>query len=796
SAEISATPAGIPSAITDLSSTSSGNQVNLIWTSPVNNGGSVITSYKIYRSITSGMGYILISSTSTLNYVDSPVSLGTYYYVVTAINSVGESPNSNEVSATTSSIPTPPTNLFASVVGSDISLTWTAPTDNGGTPIIQYKIYRTTTSGIGYTYLGTSVTTSMLDSTTSPGVTYYYIVTAINTNGESGYSNEVSITRITTPNTPTGLTAQIVNGNVSLTWTAPSDGGSSITQYKVYRSTTSGSGYTLLGASTTTSYLDTTITIGINYYYVVTAINSVGESGYSNQAMASDIVVPTPPLNLSGFIGAGTATLTWDAPSSNGGSPITEYKIYRSNTSLSGYEFRGSSTTLTYYDSPVVTGVTYYYVITAVNTIGESGFSNEASIVEINVPSAVNNLYGSLVDGVFTLYWNPPTSDGGSPITGYRVYRTTTSGSGHALVTTTTNYNYSDNSIISPTVYYYIVAAFNSAGEGAWSNEVSTVDSSPPSPPLNLSGELDVSNYVVLTWNTPSSTGGSEITEYNIYRSTDNGNTFNYWDNTTMLSYTDMSTTIGNTYLYYVTALNSFGESQGSNTVTVVISNLPSVPFDLTSSSSSTGIELSWSHADASSVSGYRIYRASNSGGSYALIGTSTSQSFLDNSVLPGGTYYYVVSAYNTQGESQYSTELIVNYVTEPAPPISLSVVEDDGNVVLSWNHTDSDGGSTITEYKIYRSTDGSTFIFIGSTTSLSYTDSNVEEGNTYTYVVTAVNAIGESSYSESISITISEVGTDDENDFLSLLPINIFAFISALFIIIPFISTKRRNQY
>lgn len=85
------------------------------------------------------------------------------------------------------------------------------------------------------------------------------------------------------PAAPTGLTATAGNASVSLTWT----GSSGATSYNVKRSTTSGSGYTTIGTSSVASYTDATAANGTTYYYVVTAVNSHGESGDSNQASAT-----------------------------------------------------------------------------------------------------------------------------------------------------------------------------------------------------------------------------------------------------------------------------------------------------------------------------------------------------------------------------------------------------------------------------------------------------------------------------------------------------------------------------
>src|SRR5207302_661734 len=116
-------------------------------------------------------------------------------------------------------------------------------------------------------------------------------------------------------------------GNVTLSWQAPSsNGGSPITNYKkIGRASCRKKGYyTTIG--NVTSYTNTGLPKGVTYFYKVAAINSLGTSTLSNEASATTLTIPTAPQNLQAAGGIGNVTLSWQAPSSNGGSPITNYK--------------------------------------------------------------------------------------------------------------------------------------------------------------------------------------------------------------------------------------------------------------------------------------------------------------------------------------------------------------------------------------------------------------------------------------------------------------------------------------
>ena len=174
------------------------------------------------------------------------------------------------------------------------------------------------------------------------------------------------------------------NGSVALAWSAPSsDGGAAITGYKVYRGTVERQRDALATLGAVTSYTDTSVTNGTTYYYQVTAVNAVGEGARSSERSATPAAPATAPgaptLN-SATAGNGSVALAWSAPSSDGGSAITGYRIYRGTAS--GGEIaaaRRSATSRAGRDTGVTNGTTYYYQVSAVNSVGEGLRSNERS---------------------------------------------------------------------------------------------------------------------------------------------------------------------------------------------------------------------------------------------------------------------------------------------------------------------------------------------------------------------------------------------------------------------------------
>ena len=481
--EASATPnppATVPGAPQGLGATAGDATIALVWSPPGSDGGSPITNYKIYRGNSSGGESFFTEIGNILAYLDTGLTNGhTYYYKVSAVNAVGDGPLSNEASATPTAPatkPGAPRNLQATPGDGQVTLNWQPPSNDGGSPILLYTIYRGNSSG-GESFLITvPLVTTYTDATVTNGVTYYYKVSATNAIGEGPKSNEASATPsapATPPGAPQGLSATPGDTTVSLTWSPPSsNGGSPITNYKIYRRT-AGGGETLIATiGNQLSYSDGGLTNGVTYYYKVSAVNNEGEGPKSNEASATPTAPATPPGAPQGLVataGDATVTLTWSAPSSNGGSPITNYRIYRSTTGGGETPQATIGNVLTYSDTAVTNGVTYYYEVSALNNVGEGPRSSEASATPIaptTAPGAPRDLGAVAGDATVALAWSSPSSDGGSAITNYKVYRGTISGQLSLLATLPNVLSYTDSAVTNGQTYYYQVTAVNAVGEG------------------------------------------------------------------------------------------------------------------------------------------------------------------------------------------------------------------------------------------------------------------------------------------------------------------------------------------
>jgi hypothetical protein len=504
-----ATPAYEP--ITPILSASPGNgKVLLAWFSPFNT-----TSVDIYRSITAGtLGDLMNSSTTKYPFryywYDNSTTNGIKYFYTLRANLAGVPMDSKQMNATphVGIVPAAPTNLMATPDSSGVQLFVSLATTTE--PIIGYSIYRANATGTGGEVLINNVSlissisfSSYLlgllqtanDNSAVDDVNYTYSMTVWNLFGQSAHSNKATSFASPTGDAPDAVSDLVATpgaNQVTLTWNKPTyQGTANVLHYFVFRENgtswndvSNGTYYAGLGQQTIT---DTGLETGTTYQYFVEVWNEYGfASAHSNLAQATTTssnvnpTAPTAPVSLAATNAtAGQIQLTWTAPASNGGKAITSYNIYRGT--VAGSESAtaiGNSTALTYSDTSVVAGTTYFYVVKAVNSVGVGAASNEASAkakVVVGVPSAPLGLTYKTGNGYIQLNWTAPTNVG-TGITHYRVYRGITASGESAtpiaeLNGTTLSYN--DTTVTNNVHYYYIVKAVNAAGSSDPSSELS-----------------------------------------------------------------------------------------------------------------------------------------------------------------------------------------------------------------------------------------------------------------------------------------------------------------------------------
>lgn len=324
----------IPEAPTALTAIPAPNTVTLSWVAPVDPPSYPVTDYVLQRSINGSSTWITVNDpVSTVpSFTVTGLRNGTTYrFRVAARSSIGTSPWSATISSRPAALPSAPRLPVARSRNQAVRLTWSRPYTSGGAPITDYVIQRST-DGLVWDDVDDGVSTATARTITGlvNGVSYQFRVAAVNSSGAGSWSGVRTARPRTVPVAPTALTATPRNTRASLTWVAPADtGGASLQRYVLQRSSDGGLTWVTLstGTSLTPSYLARYLRNGRTYRFRVAAQNVAGRGPWSDVVPVRPRTTPSVPRSVTVTPGDSTFTLRWTAPSSNGGAPITGYRI-------------------------------------------------------------------------------------------------------------------------------------------------------------------------------------------------------------------------------------------------------------------------------------------------------------------------------------------------------------------------------------------------------------------------------------------------------------------------------------
>ena len=323
--------------------------------------------------------------------------------------------------------------------------------------------------------IGVDGTSSYVTVTTTDSIDAQAMIQQIN-NAINSSSNNVKITGSPGVGTPPNLTGATADyGQITLAWDADSN-----LLYNIYRSNTSGVGYTLIGTAPagSTSYVDS-IASGTTWYYVVRGVTNLGnESAISSEVNATLLVPDTPTSLASSNTLPYQASLTWDSVSPAGGSAFTDvaYYIYKDGNLINVV---GSNS----YNDDGITSIHGYQVSAVIN--GAEGLkcsSVNCTPSSLSAPVATANQ--SAYANSITVSWAAVTN-----ATGYNIYRGTSSGA-EAYYTSVATNSFVDDALPVNETFYYKVSATANSGESSQSAEthetpaaaVFTAVSTSPSP--------------------------------------------------------------------------------------------------------------------------------------------------------------------------------------------------------------------------------------------------------------------------------------------------------------------------
>ena len=660
--------------------------ITLTWQAPSSDAGAAITGYRIQRRASSSGNWIRIrtntGSTDTTVQDSSLEPATTYLYQVAAINSVGAGQWSLEAGTRTNAdVPGAPTNLTARAVGiSRINLSWTAPRNNGGAPVIGYRIEMSADGGANWRIHRSntgSVATTFSHTGLRPGARRDYRISAVNTAGVGTPSRVARATTVAVvPGAPRSVVTRAAGSTaIGLSWDAPtSDGGARITGYRIEASRNRNSGWTIVRANTqssATTYRHTGLLAGNTWYYRVSAINDRGFGPTSSVANATtDATVPGQPRTLRA---AGTSPnaieLNWDAPASDGGAVIAGYRIEVATGAGGPWVARvpnSGSTATTYTHTGLRPATTRFYRVSAVNSAGIGQPAGPASAATLpDLPAAPTRLTATARGtSQINLSWTAPTYDGGSRIIGYRIEVSADGGSTWGILRRNSGSRgttFSHTNLQPATTRHYRVSAINVAGVGGASNvAAATTEAIVPNAPRNLAARASGTSRIDLSWQPPTDDGGAQVTGYRVEVSDDGGATWeNLVSNTrnTRTTYAHTRLAPATTRHYRVSAINRIGGSRASSIASATTdATVPDAPTGLVATAMSpTQIDLAWvtpAYDGGAPITGHRI-EVSETGATWTDLQPNTgsaSPTFSHPGLLPGSTRFYRVSAINRAG--------------------------------------------------------------------------------------------------------------------------------------------------
>ena len=372
---------------------------------------------------------------------------------------------------TTQTIPPPPppavapANVTAVPGNAKVTVSWSPVEGAYG-----YRVYRGANAAPGATPVTSTTSTTHTSYSLVNGTTYSFSVAAY-TKGGNGPMSVIVTAMPMAP--PQEVTATFGNQQVTLNW-QPSAGAES---YTIYRKFGSALTYTELATGVTSApYVDLGLTNGTKYYYQLRAVASTAQSGLSYTASATPL--PPPPSTapvVNAAPGNARVTLTWNAVDG-----ATSYKIYRSTAGVFDGPAIASTSALTYKNTYLENGTTYFYTVAGKNMGGEGPRGVAVSAMPVAPPPAPLDVAAVAGDKTVTVSWSPV--DGAAA---YKIYRGTKSNyqSSVPVATGVAAAPFVDTVVNGPT-YFYKVTAYNAGGESPRSLEVSASPEA-PAPPVD-----------------------------------------------------------------------------------------------------------------------------------------------------------------------------------------------------------------------------------------------------------------------------------------------------------------------
>jgi hypothetical protein len=456
-------------------------------------------------------------------------------------------------------VPTAPFVLQATGATQRATVTFTTPSDDGGSPITSYTV---TSNPDGMTATGNSntLTVTGLNKLTP----YTFTVHANNAIGkgmESGASNPVST--IFVPGAPGIGSVTGGDGQATVSFSPPVDnGGRAVTSYTANAHQGGLAGPVVKSVSGTASPLTITgLTNGTSYTVGLIATNAVGNSGEGLGGVVVPLGLPGAPTDVSATVVPGGISVSFSPPLQTGGTAIDSYAV----TSSSDGKVMGTGSTSPILVTGLTNGLTYVFTVHATTRAGNGPESAPTVPIHWTSNTALSPpLFAQAVasNHQAIVTFQPPLDNGGSPVTSYTVTSNPggVTASGPASPITVTG-------LTNGVSYTFTVVANNANGSSQPSDPSNAVTprlTEPGQPPAPVALARDQAAIVNVT--PPAIDGGSPITAYTVTSNPGGITATSAGTSIVVPGLTD-----GTSYTFTVVATNGVGNSQpsaASNAVT------------------------------------------------------------------------------------------------------------------------------------------------------------------------------------------------------------------------------------
>ena len=522
-------------------------------------------------------------------------------------------------------------------------------------------------------------------------------------------------------------------------------------------SVTIGSGVTTIGDTAFAGCSSLTSII------IPNSVTTIGTTMFYGCSSLESITIPNSVTSIGGGAFNGCRSLASVAIGI--GVTTISSNAFNNCSNLTSVTFMGNIPTIASGNFTANTNDTAYYYPSTNNTPALAAsilapiFTNVSAIAQVPSAPTINSVTVSNGQASHDL---TAGAENGSPITDYEY---STDGGFNWVSAGTTTSPITVPNLTNGTTYNLSVRAVNAVGAGASVSSGSTLVDVLPDTPTITGVTVSTSQAIIAFTGTNN---GSQISGYQY--SMNNGSTWTPTILTTSSSIINMTSTTsgsitvtnltnGSTYNFSVRAVNTMGASTPSNSVSTFVAGVPSAPtiIGVTVSSSQAIIAFTAGANNGSPISGYQY---SIDGGSNWVSG-GTSSPITVTGLTNGTTYNFSVRAVNTMGASSPSNSVSTFVAGVPSAPTITGVTVSSGQAVIAFT-SGANNGSPITGYQ-YSKDNGSTWtptilttsssiINMTSATSGSITVTNLTNGTTYVFRIIAVNTIGASTPSNSVS--------------------------------------------